>query len=76
MPKDNQTVTKETKGPSEVIVESQKGIFEDVSTSKKRPLTMVPSIFTTQQLLRMLQKTPDKYRYKRPAKGGGQSDLS
>lgn len=37
-------------------------------------LTLVPSVFSNDQLTQLLKRTPSKYIYKRPAKGGGQWD--
>lgn len=40
----------------------------------KQKLTVIEGSLTTEQLLKMLQETPQKHKYKRPAKGGGQWD--
>jgi recombination DNA repair RAD52 pathway protein len=43
-------------------------------TPQKSPLTLVDSVFTKDQLLKILQRTPKGHIYTRPAKGGGQWD--
>lgn len=40
----------------------------------KKLLSNAPTDFNADQLLKLLQKTPDKHKYTRPAKGGGTWD--
>jgi hypothetical protein len=44
------------------------------NTPQKSQLTLVDSVFTPEQLLKILQRTPKAHIYTRPAKGGGQWD--
>lgn len=43
-------------------------------TDKKSKLVLADSVFSTEQLLRILQRTPPAHIYRRPAKGGGEWD--